>query len=74
VPQRRGDNGPHAATLEAHTRHRAGSAGSECVACHMPKIEQTTGDVNVRSHTLRFTSCTTAPCHADKPASWTGTP
>ena len=26
--------------------------GSECVACHMPKIEQTIADVNVRSHTF----------------------
>ena len=36
-----------------HTHHAAGSAGSECVACHMPKIEQTIADVNVRSHTFR---------------------
>ena len=49
-------NGPHAATIEQHTHHAAGSAGSECVACHMPKIEQTIGDVNVRSHTFRFVS------------------
>ena len=49
-----GPNGPRAKTLEAHTHHRAGSPGSECVACHMPKIEQTIGDVMVRSHTFRF--------------------
>ena len=24
-----------------HTHHKAGSAGSQCVACHMPKIAQT---------------------------------
>ena len=30
--------GPHAPTIEAHTHHRAGSAGNECIACHMPKI------------------------------------
>ncbi len=73
-------NGPHAASVEAHTHHKAGSAGSECVACHMPKIEQTIADVNVRSHTFHFVSpaktdaykipnaCNT--CHTDKPTSW----
>jgi hypothetical protein len=46
----------------------------------MPAIEQTLGDVMVRSHTFRFippsdtdtlkvpNKCTT--CHSDKPASW----
>jgi predicted CXXCH cytochrome family protein len=47
-------NGPHASTIEAHTHHRAGSAGSECVECHMPKIEQTIANVNVRSHRFKF--------------------
>jgi predicted CXXCH cytochrome family protein len=47
-------NGPHAATIQQHTHHAADSAGSECVACHMPKIEQTIADVNVSSHTFRF--------------------
>jgi formate-dependent nitrite reductase cytochrome c552 subunit len=47
-------NGPHAASLEAHTHHRAGSAGSQCVECHMPKIEVTIANVNVRSHTFKF--------------------
>jgi predicted CXXCH cytochrome family protein len=73
-------NGPRAATTEAHTGHKAGSPGNECVACHMPAIEQTIADVNVRSHTFRFISpsmtetykvpnpCTT--CHKDKSASW----
>ena len=73
-------NGPHTATIEAHTHHKAGSAGNECIACHMPKIEQTIADVNVRSHTFRFitpvatetlkipNAC--AACHADKPAGW----
>jgi predicted CXXCH cytochrome family protein len=73
-------NGPHAPTLEQHTHHQAGSAGSECVACHMPKIAQTIGDVNVRSHTFRFVSpaltgamkvpnaCTS--CHTDKTNAW----
>ena len=42
------------ATIEEHTHHKAGSTGSECVACHMPKIEQTIADVNVSSHTFHF--------------------
>jgi predicted CXXCH cytochrome family protein len=73
-------NGPHAPTMEAHTHHRAGSAGGECVACHMPKIEQTIADVSVRAHTFRFispamTDAVKTPnpcnvCHADKTAKW----
>jgi predicted CXXCH cytochrome family protein len=73
-------NGPHTATIEQHTHHRAGSTGNECVGCHMPKIETTLGDVMVRSHTFRFispaltdklkvpNSCNT--CHADKTTRW----
>jgi predicted CXXCH cytochrome family protein len=73
-------NGPRAASIEQHTHHRAGSAGSECTSCHMPKIEQTIADVSVRSHTFRFiapaeaerlkmpNSCNT--CHTDKTAAW----
>ena len=30
-------NGPRAPSIEAHTRHAAGSRGSQCVECHMPK-------------------------------------
>jgi hypothetical protein len=48
-------NGPHnASSIEAHTHHTASSAGSQCVECHMPKIEQTIANVNVRSHTFKF--------------------
>ncbi|HET9622357.1 MAG TPA: cytochrome c3 family protein [Kofleriaceae bacterium] len=75
-----GPNGPRAPTLEAHTHHRAGSAGSACVACHMPKVAQTLGDVNVRSHTFKFVPPSTTEhskvpnactvCHADKPPAW----
>jgi predicted CXXCH cytochrome family protein len=73
-------NGPRAPTIEEHTHHAVGSPGNDCVSCHMPKIAQTIGDVNVRSHTFRFVSpaltesskvpnaCTA--CHADKPTSW----
>ena len=73
-------NGPHAASLEAHTHHKPDSAGSECIACHMPKIEQTIGDVNVRAHTFRFitpaeTDALGIPnacnvCHNDKTSAW----
>jgi predicted CXXCH cytochrome family protein len=73
-------NGPHAPTIEAHTHHKNGSTGSDCVSCHMPKIEQTIADINVRSHTFNFITpemtdqykipnpCTS--CHADKTTAW----
>nr|HEX4315349.1 cytochrome c3 family protein [Kofleriaceae bacterium] len=76
-----GPRGPRAPTIEAHTHHRADSPGSECVACHMPAIEQTLGDVMVRSHTFRIVTpeltvsskipnpCTVS-CHADKSPAW----
>jgi predicted CXXCH cytochrome family protein len=73
-------NGPHAATIEDHTHHPRGSAGSECVACHMPKIEQTIADVNVRSHTFKFISPVLTEqfkipnpcvgCHTDRTNEW----
>ena len=73
-------NGPHAAAIEQHTHHAAGSAGSECIACHMPKIAETLGDVKFRSHTFRFvwpteTETMKIPnacnlCHADKTTAW----
>lgn len=74
-------SGPRAPTIEAHTHHKAGSTGSECIACHMPKIAQTIGDVNVRSHTFRFVSPAKTDamkipnacnvCHTDKSTAWT---
>jgi predicted CXXCH cytochrome family protein len=75
-----GANGPLAPTLERHTHHKADSPGSACVECHMPKVEQTIADVNVRSHTFRFITpgaterlavpnpCT--GCHKDKSPAW----
>ena len=73
-------NGPHAATIEEHTHHPAGSPGSECVACHMPKIAQTIADVNVASHTFHFvypdlTDSLKIPnacneCHKNKSTEW----
>jgi predicted CXXCH cytochrome family protein len=73
-------NGPRAASIEQHTHHKAGSSGSECTACHMPSIQQTIANVNVRAHTFRFITpsegarlktpdpCT--GCHADKGVAW----
>lgn len=73
-------NGPRTATLEEHTHHKADSPGSQCVACHMPKIATTIADVKVRAHTFAFITpdmtdkykipnpCTT--CHTDKSTAW----
>jgi len=73
-------NGPRAATIEQHTHHKEGSAGGECVACHMPKIAVMLGDTMVRSHTFKFIPpaaaervnmpdpCTT--CHTDRTKAW----
>ena len=73
-------NGPHTATLQEHTHHKEGSTGGECVACHMPRIEQTIANVNVRAHTFKFippsatdsmkipNACNT--CHTDKTTKW----
>jgi predicted CXXCH cytochrome family protein len=73
-------NGPRTATIEKHTHHKEASPGSQCIACHMPKIETTVANVNVRAHTFRFISpamtdqykipnpCTS--CHADKSTAW----
>jgi predicted CXXCH cytochrome family protein len=73
-------NGPRAASIESHTHHKSGSSGNECVACHMPAIEQTIADVNVRAHTFRFITPAEGErlkipsgcqgCHADKGAAW----
>ena len=73
-------NGPRTATIEEHTHHKDGTPGSQCVACHMPKIETTIADVKVRAHTFAFITpavtdkykipnpCTS--CHADKSTAW----
>jgi len=69
-------------TLEEHTHHKASSAGSDCLACHMPKIAQTIADINVRSHTFRFITPAQSEmykipnacvlCHKDKNNAWAG--
>ncbi|HKW16362.1 MAG TPA: c-type cytochrome [Terriglobales bacterium] len=74
-------NGPRTATIEEHTHHKNGSAGSQCVACHMPDIE-TEGPPTtfVHAHTFKFITpqmtekysipnpCTS--CHKDKSTTW----
>jgi predicted CXXCH cytochrome family protein len=72
-------NGPRG-TIEEHTHHKAASAGSDCLACHMPKIAQTLADINVRSHTFRFITPAQSEaykipnacvmCHKDKSNAW----
>ena len=74
-------NGPRTATLEQHTHHKEGSAGSECVACHMPAIEtEGVPGAFVHAHTFRFitpamtdkynipNACTS--CHKEKSTTW----
>jgi predicted CXXCH cytochrome family protein len=67
-------------TVSEHTHHAGNSAGSQCVACHMPTIEQTIKDNYVAAHTFRFITpretqqsgipnpCTS--CHTDKSVAW----
>jgi len=67
-------------TVSEHTHHAANSPGSQCIACHMPLIEQTIKDNYVAAHTFRFISplateqsgipnpCTS--CHTDKTTTW----
>src|SRR5262249_24007170 len=73
-------NGPREPTLTEHKHHKDGSKGSDCVACHMPKMEVEIANVNVRAHTFRFippsmtdqyripNPCTS--CHTDKTTAW----
>jgi predicted CXXCH cytochrome family protein len=67
------------ARVDAHTRHRAGSAGSSCVECHMPKtvmsiratMRDHTMSVPAPENTVAFgipNACT--ECHTDRKAAW----
>jgi len=70
---------PIAADVAAHTRHASGSAGSSCVACHMPPTV-----ISLRSRMPDHTLSVPAPentvthgipnacteCHADQGAEW----
>jgi predicted CXXCH cytochrome family protein len=67
-------------TVSEHTHHAGNSAGSQCVACHMPAIEQTIKGNYVAAHTFRFITptetdqsgipnpCTS--CHTGKTTAW----
>jgi predicted CXXCH cytochrome family protein len=74
-------NGPHTPTLAAHTHHKDGSTGTQCVACHMPQIQsEGVPGAMVHAHTFRVITpamtdqykipnpCTL--CHADKSTVW----
>ncbi len=62
----------------AHTHHQAGSPGSQCVSCHMPKTafaRMNRSDHSMRppapAATLAFRSPNACNlCHADRDASW----
>ncbi len=67
-------------TVSQHTHHAENSGGSQCVACHMPEIEQTIKGNFVSAHTFRFITpiateqsgipnpCTS--CHTGKANDW----
>jgi hypothetical protein len=67
-------------TVSGHTHHAENSAGSQCIACHMPHIEQTIKGNYVAAHTFRFITPTETeqsgipnPCtsfHAGKSNAW----
>ncbi len=66
------------ANAEAHTHHKAGTPGGNCIDCHMPKTRF--ANMNRSDHsmlpptpaaTLRFQSPNACNlCHKDKSASW----
>lgn len=65
--------------VTAHTKHAAGSSGSACVECHMPR-EVVSIKAAIRDHSISLpapentaafgipNACTT--CHTTKPAAW----
>ena len=67
-------------TVAQHTHHAEGSTGSQCIACHMPKIEVTIPGQFVAAHTFRFITPKESQllgipnacnhCHQDKTAEW----
>ena len=71
---------PTTAKLEEHTHHKAGSPGSQCVACHMPRSQRKACRSVRGSHTFKFITpamtdkykipnpCTS--CHTDKSTAW----
>jgi len=72
--------GPKYRELSEHTHHKALSAGSRCIECHMPKTGANSVAAEARNHTFDFispaatiksgdpNSCNT--CHTDKTPQW----
>ena len=70
-------------TVAQHTHHADGTPGSQCVSCHMPKIEVTIKENFVSAHTFRFITPTSTRlsgvpnactgCHKDKANEWAET-
>ena len=71
----------HAKTVQdapAHTHHKAGTAGNECIACHMPMTEfarMKRSDHSMRPPTPAATLLYNSPnacnlCHTNKDAAW----
>ena len=75
-------SGCHSAVVKqgtAHTRHAAGSAGSSCVECHMPRTVESV-KAEIRDHSITVpvpentarhgvpNACTN--CHKDRGAEW----
>lgn len=66
--------------LATHTHHAPGSAGSRCLDCHMPRINEGLQDI-VRTHLIYSPNESTMIeanepnacnlCHTDKPITWT---
>lgn len=66
--------------IEAHSHHAAGSSGSHCMDCHMPRMNEGMQDV-VRTHMIfsptdakmleanEPNACN--QCHVDQPITWT---
>ncbi len=81
-----GDAFPDAKALAAHTHHGAGSPGSLCAECHMPRDKRFTNGVQVMSAQIRSHAFSTPTgkedevggpgpscntCHTDRDAAWT---
>ena len=72
--------GPNYKDISEHTHHAAGSTGSQCISCHMPKTGENSVGAEARDHTFNFVSPavsigTKNPnscnlCHADKTPEW----
>lgn len=66
--------------IQAHTHHKPNTAGSRCMNCHMPRMNEGLQDI-VRTHTI-FSPTNSAMieanhpnacnmCHTEKPIDWT---